>query len=276
MGDKTGIEWTDSTWNAMSGCDKVSPGCDNCYALTQAARLKRMGQANYQRDGDPRTSGPGFGFTEHPHMLDRPLRWKRPRKIFVNSMSDMFHPEATPGFIAKMFAVMACAQQHQFQILTKRPQRMLALLTDDAWLNLRAQETSALARAVKIPVEDNRPFEWPLRNVQLGVTIESAAYAWRADRLRATPAAVRFISAEPLITGIPALDLTGIDWLIVGSESGQGHRPMDLDWIRELRDIAATAGTAFFVKQIGDGTPKAVKDIEAFPVDLRIRQTVDA
>ena len=128
MADKTGISWTDATWNPTTGCDRVSPGCDNCYALTMAARLKGMGSAKYQRDGDPRTSGPGFGVSVHPDTLWQPLRWRKPRRVFVNSMSDLFHAEVPDSYIAEVFAVMACAPQHQFQVLTKRHARMRSLL----------------------------------------------------------------------------------------------------------------------------------------------------
>ena len=214
MGDKTGIEWTDATWNPVTGCDRLSPGCDHCYALTMAGRLKRMGSARYQRDGDPRTSGPGFGVTCHEDVLDQPLRWRRPRRIFVNSMSDLFHPDVPDLFIAQVFTVMALCPQHTFQILTKRPQRMASLL--------RHREACYDG--------------WPLPNVWLGTSIENDRYAFRADHLRATPAAVRFVSAEPLLGPLPSLDLTGIDWLIVGGESGPAARPMHPDWVRDLRD----------------------------------------
>lgn len=264
MGDKTGIEWTDATWNPVTGCDRTSPGCDNCYALKQAARLKRMGQANYQTDGDPRTSGPGFGVTCHPHMLDQPLRWKRPRRIFVNSMSDLFHPAVPDGFIGGVFDVMARAPQHTFQILTKRPQRMERLLS--VWYAAGYWRRHDLMWC--------GPVRFPLPNVWLGVSIESDRYTFRADHLRATPAAVRWISAEPLLGPLPSLDLTGIDWLVAGGESGPGARPMHPDWVRDLRDrcertggycddglgdeccdIAPHRGTAFLFKQWGEWHP---------------------
>lgn len=245
MGDKTGIEWTDATWNPVTGCDRTSPGCDNCYALTMAARLKRMGQANYQNDGDPRTSGPGFGVTCHPHMLDHPLQWRRPRRIFVNSMSDLFHPSVPYEFIVQVFAVMALASLHTFQVLTKRPQRMEAVLgaTNPGF------KPDVDTAAFELAAELSRQYEWHsgytgfstietywLPNVWLGTSIESDKYAFRADRLRFTPAAVRFISAEPLLGPLPSLDLTGIDWLVAGGESGPGARPMHPDWVRDLRD----------------------------------------
>jgi protein gp37 len=237
VGDKTAIEWTDATWNPVTGCDRTSPGCDHCYALKMAARLKKMGSANYQNDGDPRTSGPGFGVTCHPHMLDQPLRWKRPRRIFVNSMSDLFHPDVPDEFIAQVFAVMALAPQHTFQILTKRPQRMATMLGHD----YSTEEWRAFTTIVHDVMEDMGHREacydmWPLPNVWLGVSIETDRYTFRADHLRATPAALRFISAEPLLGPLPSLDLTGIDWLIVGGESGPGALPMHPDWVRDLRD----------------------------------------
>jgi protein gp37 len=253
VGDKTAIEWTDATWNPVTGCDRTSPGCDHCYALKMAARLKKMGSANYQNDGDPRTSGPGFGVTCHPHMLDQPLRWKKPRRIFVNSMSDLFHPDVPDEFIAQVFAVMACAPQHTFQVLTKRPQRMAKLLSDDgdgdtfvARVELSVMEM--LDQGIVKPDPEwpqlfpmpgssfDELLPWPRPNVWLGVSIETDRYTFRADHLRATPAALRFISAEPLLGPLPSLDLTGIDWLIVGGESGPGARPMHPDWVRDLRD----------------------------------------
>ena len=270
MGDKTKIEWSDATWNPTTGCDRCSPGCDNCYALGVAARLKAMGQANYQNDGDPRTSGPGFGVTCHPHMLDIPLRWKRPRRIFVNSMSDLFHPDVPDGFIVAVWEVMRQSPQHTFQILTKRPTRMASWVkrwhdvTGEDLMPKLARGPEATRAAHPSPkgqlwadylVHIGEPpdgytyptFDWmngplrmmpttPLPNVWLGVSIENDTYSWRANHLRNTPAAVRFISAEPLLGPLPSLDLTGIDWLIVGGESGPNARPMHPDWVRDLRD----------------------------------------
>ena len=249
MGDKTGIEWTDATWNPVTGCDRTSPGCDNCYALTMAARLKRMGQANYQTDGDPRTSGPGFGVQCHPHMLDQPLRWKRPRRIFVNSMSDLFHPDVPDSFIGGVFDVMAQCPRHTFQVLTKRPQRMERLLS--VWHAAGVWRRHDLMWC--------GPVEFPLPNVWLGTSIESDRYAFRADNLRRTPAAVRFVSAEPLLGPLPSLDLASIDWLIVGGESGPRSRPMHPDWARDLRDRCAATPTAFHFKQWGEHSPQQVR-----------------
>lgn len=264
MSAETKIEWTKrdgtigKTLNPTTGCDKISPGCDNCYALTMAKRLKGMGQVKYQNDGDPRTSGPGFGLTVHPDVLGEPLKWRKPATVFVNSMSDLFHPRVPREFIAQFWDVMSRTPQHTYQILTKRPERMARVLAD---------------------VE-------PLDNAWLGTSIELDKYVRRADALRDTPAAVRFISAEPLLGPLPSLDLTGIDWLILGGESGAGARPLDYGWFRELIAMAADSGTAVFVKQLGSiwasefaahgwrsekGDRKG-GDWSLWPEDLRIRE----
>lgn len=229
MGDNSAIEWTDATWNPTTGCDQVSPGCDNCYALTLAKRLKAMGQQKYQRDGDPRTSGPGFGLTIHEDTLETPHRWRKPRRVFVNSMSDLFHPRVPEGFIRRVFHVMADTPRHQYQVLTKRPKRAAAL-------------------ADQLP--------WP-SNIWLGTSIESNAYVSRADELRHVPAAVRFVSLEPLLGPLPDLELDGIHWVIVGGESGPGARPMEPEWVRRIRDRTVAAGVPFFFKQWGGRTPKS-------------------
>lgn len=228
---KTSIEWTDATWNPVTGCDRTSPGCDNCYALTLAKRLKAMGNARYQIDGDPRTSGRGFGVTLHPDKLTEPLGWKKPRRVFVNSMSDLFHPEVPDDFIGRVWDTMAACPRHTFQVLTKRPQRMAHILSN--W-----QET--------------RPAR---SNIWVGTSIESDRYTFRASHLQATPAAVRFLSLEPLLGPLPSLDLTGINWVIVGGESGPGARPMHPAWVRTLRDRCQEAGVAFFFKQWGAFMP---------------------
>lgn len=222
------IEWTDATWNPTTGCDRTSPGCDSCYALTMAARLKAMRQPKYQRDGDPRTSGPGFGLTLHDDVLDLPRSWVRPKRIFVNSMSDLFHPDVPVAFIRRVFAVMADTPRHQYQVLTKRSKRLVSVSDD---------------------------IDWP-SNVWMGVSIESQAYAFRADHLRAVPAAVRMLSLEPLL-GPVDVDLTGIDWVIAGGESGSGARPVDESWVLAIRDACLKSGTPFFFKQWGGRTPKA-------------------
>lgn len=229
MSDRSAIEWTETTWNPTTGCDRVSPGCDNCYALALAKRLKSMGSAKYQADGDPRTSGPGFGVTVHEDSLAAPLRWRQPRVVFVNSMSDLFHARVPVAFVRRVFDVMAATPQHTYQILTKRSLRL-----------------SRLAPGLR----------WP-GNVWMGVSVETSAQLDRVDHLRTVPAAVRFVSAEPLLGPLYGLDLTGVDWLIVGGESGGSARPMHLAWVRVLREQCLAAEVAFFFKQWGGRTPKA-------------------
>jgi protein gp37 len=229
VADKSSIEWTEATWNPTTGCDRISAGCDNCYALTLAKRLKAMGNAKYQTDGDPRTSGPGFGVQVHPEALSVPLRWKQPRIVFVNSMSDLFHAQVPTAFIHEVFDVMATTPRHTYQLLTKRPKRLARM-------------------AESLP--------WP-ENVWAGVTVENDVTRWRIDELRKVPAAVRFISAEPLLGPLPSLDLDGIDWLIAGGESGRGFRPVALQWLTDLRDQCRSAGAAFFFKQWGGARPKS-------------------
>lgn len=255
----TTIEWTGETWNPVTGCDRTSPGCDHCYALTMAARLKAMGQPKYQNDGDPATSGPGFGVTCHEDELATPFRWRKPRTVFVNSMSDLFHPKVPVSFITDVWAVMAATPQHTYQVLTKRPQRMRAVLDSDVF-HLGVEERLQWAGyEADIDWCSTRYGEvrW-LPNVWLGTSIESDKYTFRADHLRATPAALRFISAEPLLSALPTLYLGGIGWLIAGAESGRGARPMDEDWVRDLRDRSVAAGTRFFYKQRLDGRGRKV------------------
>lgn len=224
----TGIEWTEVTWNPTTGCDRVSAGCDNCYALAMAKRLKLMGAAKYQRDGDPRTSGPGFGVNIHESTLRDPYKWSGSRLVFVNSMSDLFHARIPVTFIRRVFDVMADTPQHTYQILTKRAVRLRRL-------------------AGSLP--------WP-PNVWVGVSVENRAALKRIDDLRSVPAAVRFLSCEPLLESLGPLDLDGIDWVIGGGESGPNYRAMDIEWIRELRDQCIDAGVPFFFKQWGGRTPK--------------------
>ncbi len=225
---KSSIEWTEATWNPTTGCDRTSPGCDRCYALTLAKRLKAMGHEKYQRDGDPATSGPGFGIALHPETLGIPQSWGAPRVIFVNSMSDLFHPEVPLAFIRDVFDVMEATPRHTYQVLTKRSKR-LAQLADQ--------------------------LSWPA-NVWMGVSVENQRYAFRADHLREVPAAVRFLSVEPML-GPVVPDLSGIDWMIVGGESGPGARPVEPEWVRNLRDLCVGANVPFFFKQWGGRTPKA-------------------
>lgn len=231
MSDSSAIEWTEATWNPTTGCDRISPGCDNCYALKLAKRLKAMGQAKYQTDGDPRTSGPGFGVAVHSDALDEPLRWRAPRRIFVNSMSDLFHARVPREFVVQVWHIMARTPQHTYQILTKRPERMARVLAESV------------------------PYG-PLDNVWLGTSVESAGYARRADGLRSAQAAVRFLSAEPLLGPLDNIDLTGIHWVIAGGESGPRARPIDPGWVRDLRDRCVERNVAFFFKQWGGRTPK--------------------
>jgi protein gp37 len=293
MADKSAIEWTDATWNPVTGCDRVSPGCAHCYALTLAGRLKGMGNPHYQRDGDPKSSGPGFGVTLHEDVLDKPLRWRKPRMVFVNSMSDLFHDAVPDEFIRRVFHRMAETPQHTYQVLTKRPERMCNLLR--RWAS--PVDPADCCESCVVCWHDYSA-DFPLPNVWLGVSIENRRFVHRADLLRETPAAVRFISAEPLLgslvnncaiclghgspcsycDGKPGLRLDGIDWLIVGGESGLGHRRVDPQWVRDLRDACHVddregcycAGpdahtdhchgqcqTAFFFKQWGGHTPKA-------------------
>jgi protein gp37 len=229
MAGPSAIEWTEATWNPVTGCDRVSPGCAHCYALDLAARLKQMGQPKYQRDGDRKSSGPGFGLTLHTETLDIPLRWKTPRVIFVNSMSDLFHEEVPLEFIERVFDVMRRADRHIFQVLTKRHDRLSALAED---------------------------LDWP-PNVWMGVSIENRRFVHRADHLRLVPAAIRFVSAEPLLGPLDDLALHDIDWLIAGGESGPKHRPMRVEWVRDLRDRCATEGVPFFFKQWGGARSKS-------------------
>lgn len=229
MASKSGIEWTEVTWNPTTGCDRVSEGCDNCYALAMAKRLKAMGSERYQNDGDPRTSGPGFAISVHPEALSQPYRWSGSRLVFVNSMSDLFHARVPISFVREVFEVIADTPQHTYQVLTKRSARLPKL-------------------ADKL--------DWP-DNLWLGVSVENNAHAYRADHLREVPAAVRFLSCEPLIGPLPHLNLDGIGWVITGGESGPGARPLDVEWVREIRDNCLDSGVPFFHKQWGGRTPKA-------------------
>lgn len=261
MGDGTGIEWTDSTWNPTTGCDRVSPGCDHCYALTTAKRMKAMGVAAYQQDGDPRTSGPGFGLTMHASRLDQPIRWTRPRRIFVNSMSDLFHAKVTDEFIAEVWAVMALAGQHTFQVLTKRHGRLRSLLSSPEFPGLVQEAASRRDPSAVVTL--------PIPNVWVGVSVEDQQRAdLRVPALLDTPAAVRFLSMEPLLGPVDLVRSInvnplapyhfrpgGIDWIIVGGESGTGARPMHPGWVRHLRDQASAAGVAFLFKQWGNFAP---------------------
>jgi three-Cys-motif partner protein len=220
MGGRSAIEWTDATWNPVTGCTKVSPGCKHCYAERLAARLQMLGNPRYRR---------GFDVTLHPDQLILPLRWRQPRRIFVNSMSDLFHESVPEEFIQKVFEIMVQAPWHIFQILTKRAQRLADL---------------------------SPQFPWP-PNVWQGVSVENAHYTWRIDYLQKVPAIVRFLSIEPFLGPIETLPLDGIHWVIVGGESGPRHRPMNPVWVRRIRDQCVATGVPFFFKQWGGLTSKS-------------------
>ncbi len=211
---KSTIEWTEATWNPVTGCNKLSPGCKNCYAERMAKRLKAMGQRNYRN---------GFKLTLQPHMLELPLRWKKPQTIFVNSMSDLFHKDVPLDYIQQVFDVMSRAHWHRFQVLTKRADRL----------------------------EELSPYLNWAPNIWMGVSVESEKYVDRIDYLRRTGAKTKFLSLEPLLGPLNDLDLSGIDWAIVGGESGFGARPMLVDWVTSIRDQCLDAGVAFFFKQWG-------------------------
>jgi protein gp37 len=214
MGTQSHIEWTEATWNPLTGCTKVSPGCAHCYAERLSLRLKAMGQPNYAN---------GFQLTLHEHMLEVPLRWKKPQAIFVNSMSDLFHAEVPEEFILRVFDVMGRAHWHRFQVLTKRPERLAEL----------------------DPILPWKP------NVWMGVTVENRRFVHRIDLLRQTGAHVKFLSLEPLLGPLVNLRLDGIDWAIVGGESGPKARPIQESWVLDIRDQCRAAGVAFFFKQWG-------------------------
>lgn len=214
MGVKSAIEWTESTWNPVTGCNKLSPGCKNCYAEKMSRRLQAMGQRNYVN---------GFKLTLQPHMLERPLSWKKPQTIFVNSMSDLFHKKVPLDYIQRVFDVMKRAHWHRFQVLTKRADRLEQLAPSLDWAP----------------------------NIWMGVSVESQEYVWRIDHLRNTKARTKFLSLEPLLGPLDELDLTGIDWAIVGGESGFRARPMPLEWVTSIKNQCLAAKVAFFFKQWG-------------------------
>ena len=217
---KSSIEWTESTWNPLTGCTKISPGCKHCYAERMAIRLQAMGQRNYRN---------GFRLTLHENVLEAPLKWRKPQLIFVNSMSDLFHKEVPLDFIQKIFEVMRQAYWHQFQILTKRSDR---LADCSPWIC------------------------WP-PNVWMGVSVENQDYTFRIEHLRLSGAKVKFLSLEPLLGPLPNLDLRGIDWVIVGGESGPRSRPMKKSWVLDIRNQCDRDGVPFFFKQWGGWNKKA-------------------
>lgn len=214
MGGKSTIEWTESTWNPVTGCKKISPGCKNCYAERLSKRLKAMGQQNYRN---------GFKLTLQPDMLELPLKWKKPQTIFVNSMSDLFHMEVPLEYIQRVFDVMNRAHWHRFQVLTKRADRLEEISSELKWSS----------------------------NVWMGVSVENQKYVHRIDHLRRTGAAIKFLSLEPLIGPLKNMDLTGIDWAIVGGESGYGFRPVKEEWVLDIRKQCEDSSVPFFFKQWG-------------------------
>ncbi len=214
MATSSSIEWTESTWNPLTGCTKISPGCKHCYAERMAFRLQAMGSPNYAA---------GFKLRLHDHVLGLPLTWKRPQMIFVNSMSDLFHSDVPLDFIQRVFAVMNTACWHQFQVLTKRSERLFELDTHLTWSY----------------------------NIWMGVSVERKDYTYRIDHLRQTHASLKFLSLEPLLGPLPNLNLAGIHWVIVGGESGPGARPLQAEWVADIRDQCLDAGVPFFFKQWG-------------------------
>jgi protein gp37 len=278
MGDKSAIQWTNATWNPVTGCTKVSQGCKNCYAETIAERLWAT-QYHPNADGSPRR------FTDvrlHADRIEQPLRWKKPRRIFVNSMSDLFHESIPPAFIAECFAVMAQATQHTFQVLTKRPERMQELLTNSDWMSRvdAAMQVKAGERGWCVDEVE----AWPLPNVWLGVSVEDGANAdKRIPLLWQTPARVRFLSCEPLLGPLHlSMYLHQLDWVIVGGESGQGARPFHLAWARDIVRECRDYETACFVKQLGANAWTEREhlhlrdnhggDPDEWPADLRVRE----
>jgi protein gp37 len=209
-----GIGWAEESWNPTTGCTKISPGCTHCWAERMAWRLQGMGQQRYAG---------GFKVTTHEDLLEQPLHWAKPRHVYVSFMGDLFHDEVPDEFIGRVFDVMLRATQHRFHVLTKRPERM---------------------------AEMSPHLPWPA-NVWAGATVEDAAHAHRADRLRQTGAAVKYLVLEPLLGPVDALDLTGIDWVILGGESGPGARPLHIDWVRSVRDQCVAADIPFYFKQWG-------------------------
>jgi len=214
MAQRSSIEWTDATWNPVTGCSKVSPGCKHCYAERMALRLRAMGQPRYRN---------GFDVTLQPDVVDQPLAWRKPRNIFVNSMSDLFHEAVPASFIERVFSVVRQAHWHVFQVLTKRADRLEQIAGH---------------------------LDWPT-NLWVGLSVESQEYSWRIDCLRRVPAAVRFLSLEPLLGPLPHLDLSGIQWVIAGGESGPGARPIQPSWVRDIRDQCQIGNVPFFFKQWG-------------------------
>lgn len=239
MATNSGIEWTESTWNPLTGCTKISPGCKHCYAERMAKRLKAMGQPNYVN---------GFKLTMHEHVLEKPLEWKKPQIIFVNSMSDLFHKDVPLEFIRRVFDTMKRAHWHQFQVLTKRSDRLAELSPYLEWTD----------------------------NVWMGVSVENEKYTSRIDDLRKTGAKIKFLSVEPLIGPISKMNLKGINWVIVGGESGPGARPLETEWVVSIRDQCLKAKVPFFFKQWGGVQKKKTGRLldgrtwDQMPVDINL------
>jgi len=279
MGDRTKIEWADASINVSYGCSPLSPGCKNCYAKREMARLagkwpEKYGHLVTYSQGGCRWSNEILVL---PERLVQALRWQRPRRIFVNSMSDLFHEKMPSDYIAAVFAMMGAAKQHQFQVLTKRADRMWQWFQNlydqyrDPYQILEHCETAAAQYGLDV----NMGGQWPVQNVWIGVSVEDAPRMVRMDYLRGTPGAVRFLSCEPLLGDLGKLDLTGIHWVIVGGESGPGARQMHSEWVRSIRDQCLDAEVAFFMKQLGGPVGKKRSKMEDFPSDLRIRDEPD-
>ncbi len=236
---RSGIEWTESTWNPLTGCTKISPGCKHCYAERMAKRLKAMGQPNYVN---------GFKLTMHEHVLEKPLEWKTPQVVFVNSMSDLFHKDVPLEFIQRVFDVMKRAHWHHFQVLTKRSERLAELSPYLEWTD----------------------------NIWMGVSVETKDYIYRIDDLRKTGAKIRFLSVEPLLGPLPKMNLKGINWVIVGGESGPGARPLEREWVTGVHDQCLKAKVPFFFKQWGGVQKKKAGRVlegrtwDEMPVDISL------
>lgn len=303
MGQTTKIQWTEATWNPVRGCSRVSPGCVNCYAETLAARLSAYGTKpdspfrGFVTKVNGHASWTGKVELVEKHLYD-PLKWRTPRMIFVNSMSDMFHEELSDEVIDQIFAVMALCPQHTFQVLTKRPDRMLRWFSDlkpfpkEVFMDTKVSDFISphcerieghVGRLIRPDISSCALAAWPLPNVWLGVSVEDRAHKDRIDLLRETPAAIRFLSIEPLLEDIGELDLRGVHWVIVGGESGPNARPFYLGWAESVVHQCKSNGVSCFIKQLGsnpmDGPddPWSLRDKKGgdpseWPVELRVRE----
>lgn len=258
MAANSSIEWTEATWNPVTGCTRASRGCDLCYAVRMTKRLAEMGQEKYQGLVNPGKAHFNGLIKTHPDTLAIPLRRRKPTTYFVNSMSDLFHRDVSSAFIAAVFGAMAASPQHTYQVLTKRPERIAPFYE---WLDLKAQQrglttlelcVKALNHYAGVEIEDGASEQWPLPNVWLGTSVEDEdAARTRVPALTDAPATVHFLSCEPLLGPLDHLSLTSIDWVIVGGESGPGARPMEEDWVLSIKAQCEQAGVAFFFKQWG-------------------------